>query len=152
MGAALVQRPDLFSAVVCFGPILDLLRYHLFPGGEISVTEFGCADIPEEREYLQRLSPYHNVRDGVHYPAVLFITGDADTRCDPMHARKMCARLQEASASGRPILLDYHRHRGHAGFLPIDVRIDTLTRQFCFLLSELQLHIGRDGLMHPNSR
>jgi len=149
VGAALVQRPELFAAVVCFGPILDLLRYHLFSGSDVGLKEYGCADSPEDFEFLQRLSPYHNVKDGIGYPAVLFISGGKDTRCHPMHARKMCARLQEATSSGRPILIDYHEERGHAGLLPLHLRIDTLTRQFCFLLRELGLRIGSNGKMEP---
>jgi prolyl oligopeptidase len=145
VGAALVQRPDLFAAVICFGPILDLLRYHFFPGSEVALNEYGSADNPEEANYLRRLSPYHNVVDGVCYPAVLFVSGDADTRCHPMHARKMCARLQEATASKRPILLDYHEQRGHAGFLPLQMRVETLTQQFCFLLNELDLSLDSNG-------
>jgi prolyl oligopeptidase len=151
VGAALVQRPELFAAVVCFGPILDLLRYHLFQGGELGLKEYGCADNPSDLAHLQRLSPYHNVVDGVRYPAVLFISGDADTRCHPMHARKMCARLQEATVSGRPILIDYHAYRGHAGKLPLKDRIETLTTQLCFLVKELGMYVNGAGHMEPAS-
>jgi prolyl oligopeptidase len=141
VGAALTQRPDLFAAVICFGPILDMLRYHLFPGGEIGLLEYGCAANSADGEYLRAYSPYHNVKEGTQYPAVLFISGDADTRCHPMHALKMTARLQTASVSKRPILLDYHEKRGHATLLPLAERVETLTNQFCFLAEQLNLAI-----------
>lgn len=140
--AAAVQQPNLFGAVVCFGPITDLLRYHLFPGSEVAIQEYGTAEVPEQAEYLGRLSPYHSVRSGCEYPSFLFISGDADTRCHPMHARKMCARLQQATSSGRPVLLDNHPERGHVSALPLDLRIETLTNQFCFLIKSLNLHVN----------
>jgi len=139
VGAALTQRPELFSAVVCFGPILDMLRYHLFSGGEIGLSEYGCADNPTDTEYLRSYSPYHSVKHGIRYPAALFISGKADTRCHPMHALKMTAKLQAATGSHRPILLDYHEKRGHANLLPLGERIETLTNQFCFLAEQLKL-------------
>lgn len=145
VGAALTQRPELFAAVVCFGPILDMLRYHLFPGGEIGVAEYGTADDPAVGKYLRTYSPYHAVKHGTRYPAVLFISGDADTRCHPMHAMKMTARLQIATVSDRPIVLDYHEKRGHAALLPLSERVQTLTNQFCFLIRELCLTLGRDN-------
>ncbi len=145
VGAALTQRPELFAAVICFGPILDMFRYHLFPGAEAALDEYGCAENAADLEYLKEYSPYHCVRDGIRYPGVLFISGDADTRCHPMHARKMAARLQCATTSTRPILLDYHAKRGHATLLPLAERTETLTNQFCFLLKELDLNMSSDG-------
>jgi len=146
VGAALTQRPDLFAAVVCFGPLLDMLRYHLFAGAAIGLPEYGSPAVPAEYEYLRRYSPYHQVKDGVAYPAVLFISGDADTRCDPMHARKMAARLQQATSSSRPVLLDYRKNRGHSGLLPLGQRIETITNQFCFLMEQLSLELDEKNL------
>lgn len=145
VGAALTQRPELFAAVICFGPILDMLRYHLFPGGKIGVAEYGTVDDPSARQYLKAYSPYHAVKQGIRYPAVLFISGDADTRCHPMHALKMTARLQFATTSDRPILLDFHEKRGHAALLPLAERVQTLTNQLCFLIRELDLTLGVDN-------
>ena len=149
VGAALTQRPDLFAAVVCTGPLLDMLRYHLFPGKEY-VFEYGSPEDSVDREVLERYSPYHRVQDGVKYPPVLLVSGGADTRCDPMHARKMTARLQAAEAQNR-ILLDYRPQRGHAGPLPMDMRIDSITNQFCFILSALQLRVTSSQMMVPDA-
>ena len=150
MGAALTQRPELFAAVVCFGPILDMLRFHLFPGGAlVGLDEYGSPDIPEEREWLLSYSPYHHVTPGVEYPAVLIISGDADTRCDPMHARKMVATLQACTRSRKPIVLDYRMKRGHAALLPVAERIETLTNQFCFLFDAMGITLASDGFMIP---
>lgn len=104
---------------------------------------------PNEYAYLKEYSPYHRVEDGVPYPAVLLISGDSDTRCHPMHARKMTARLQQATSSGKPILLDYREIRGHAGVLPLADRIDTLANQFCFLLKAMNLGLDDNNRMIP---
>ncbi len=135
--AAMIQRPELFRAVVCFGPLTDMLRFHLQPGAGAYVKEFGDPENPYDFAYLSKYSPYHGVKQGVSYPAVLMISGDSDTRCDPMHARKMTARLQSCTSSGHPVLLLYDPDRGHAGQLPLERRIEALTDQFSFLVSEL---------------
>jgi prolyl oligopeptidase len=98
VGAALTQRPDLYRAVVCSAPLLDMVRYEQFGLGRTWNDEYGTADNPAELKWLLGYSPYHHVRAGVRYPAVLFTTFDSDTRVDPMHARKMCAALQHATA------------------------------------------------------
>lgn len=139
VGAALTQCPNICAAVVCSCPLLDMLRYHLRPSMHLYISEFGCSDDRAEFEYLLKYSPYHRVVDGVAYPAALFLSGDADTRCDPMHARKMVAKLQAATSSSRPILLHYSPKRGHAGTLPLHQRIETLTDQLCFLSTQLDM-------------
>ncbi|MBV9180303.1 MAG: S9 family peptidase, partial [Acidobacteria bacterium] len=88
MGAALTQRPDLFRAVVCQVPLLDMLRYQNFQIAKLWVPEYGSADDPQQFEWLYAYSPYHHVKAGTEYPAILFMTADTDTRVDPMHARK----------------------------------------------------------------
>ena len=102
VGAALTQRPELFRAVVCGVPLLDMLRYHLFRLAALWVPEYGSPDDPAAARWLAAYSPYQHVRDGVKYPAVFLHTAASDTRVDPMHARKMAARLQAATASGLP--------------------------------------------------
>src|SRR5581483_6244048 len=97
----LTQRPDLFCAAVCMVPLFDMLRYHLFDRAFVWREEFGTAEDPQDLDVLLRYSPYHNVREGVAYPAVMIVSGDADQNCNAMHARKMTARLQAASVSGR---------------------------------------------------
>jgi prolyl oligopeptidase len=133
VGAALTQRPDLFGAVVCTYPLLDMLRYHKFLVAAWWVPEYGSADDPDQFEYIYAYSPYHRVRYGAEYPAVLFVTGDADTRVAPLHARKMTALLQAANSSGRPILLQYDTQAGHSGGKPTDKYIEDLTDRMLFL-------------------
>jgi prolyl oligopeptidase len=113
VGAALTQRPDLYAAVVCSAPLLDMVRFERFGLGATWNTEYGSADDPEQLLWLLAYSPYHHVRAGVAYPAVLFTVFDGDTRVDPMHARKMCAALQAATTSPRPVLLRTEKNVGH---------------------------------------
>lgn len=141
VGAALTQRPDLFRAVLCLGPLLDMLRYHKFDLAHYWVEEFGCADREDDFRVLRAYSPYHRIQHGAAYPAVMFISGDADTRCNPMHARKMAARLQAATSSGHAILLDYKPSWGHMPVQPLSTRIEALTDRLLFLCRELDLKI-----------
>lgn len=147
VGAAMTQRPELFEAVVCAYPLLDMLRYHKFMVARFWVPEYGSAEDPEQFEYLLDYSPYHNVEEGEQYPAVLFITGDGDTRVAPLHARKMAARVQAANASDEPILLRYHTKAGHAGGMPVSEEIDNLTDAMSFLFWQLgmELPVSEDG-------
>ena len=139
VGAALTQRPDLFRAVVCMVPLLDMLRYHLFDNAHVWRDEFGTADDPNDFAALANYSPYHRVRQGVAYPATMFISGDADKNCNPLHARKMTARLQSANVTGHPVILDYGTCRGHSPVLPLSERVEGLTDRLAFLCDQLQL-------------
>jgi prolyl oligopeptidase len=114
VGAAVTQRPDLFTAAVCSAPLLDMVRYERFKIGETWNVEYGSAAKPEELAWLLGYSPYHRVRHGVAYPAVLFTVFTNDSRVDPLHAYKMCAALQHATASGRPVLLRAEGQVGHS--------------------------------------
>jgi prolyl oligopeptidase len=145
VGAALTQRPDLFGAVICGAPLLDMIRYHKFSVARWWVAEYGSSEDPDQFRYLYAYSPYHRVQDGTPYPAVLFVTGDADTRVDPLHARKMAARLQAATSSGRPVLLLYDTRRGHSGGLPLTEQIENLAIRLQFLLWQL----GVEGRPNP---
>lgn len=142
VGAALTQRPDLFQAVVCAVPLLDMIRYHKFLVARFWVPEYGSSEDPGQFKYLHAYSPYHHVRRGTKYPAVLFITGDSDTRVDPLHARKMTALLQAATASDRPILLHYDTKVGHAGGQPVTRQIDDLTDELSLLFWQLGVKFG----------
>lgn len=141
VGAALTQRPDLFGAVVCMVPMLDMLRYHLFDNAHVWKDEFGSADDADDFAALAKYSPYHQVRQGTAYPATMLVSGDADRNCNPLHARKMTARLQAANTSGHPIFLDYSKLRGHSPVLPLSVRIEALTDRMAFLCDQLQLAV-----------
>jgi len=136
MGAAITQRPELFSAVLCSYPLLDMLRYQKFLVGSYWITEYGSAENEKQFFYLLKYSPYHNVKPGIAYPAVMFFTGDSDTRVDPLHARKMTPLLQSASSSGRPVLLHYSTAGGHSGGVGIDQQIQDDAAQLAFLWTE----------------
>jgi prolyl oligopeptidase len=141
VGAAMTQRPDLFRAVVCMVPMLDMLRYHLFDNAHVWKEELGTTDDPDDFAALLRYSPYQQVREGVSYPATMFVSGDADQNCNSLHARKMTARLQAANVSEHLILLEYSRHRGHSPVLPLSERIEALTDRMAFLCDQLQLRV-----------
>jgi prolyl oligopeptidase len=141
VGAAMTQRPDLFRAVVCMVPMVDMLRYHLFDNAHVWKDEYGTADDPDDFAALARYSPYNNVQKGVAYPATMIVSGDADRNCNPLHARKMTARLQAANVSEHPIFLDYSEFRGHSPVLPLSMRINALTDRMAFLCDQLQLSL-----------
>ncbi len=137
VGAALTQRPELFGAVVCAYPLLDMLRFHKFLVARWWVPEYGSADDPEQFKFIYAYSPYQHVQPGAKYPAVLFITGDSDTRVDPLHARKMAARMQAANSSAKPVLLHYDTKAGHSGGTPVSKQVDDLTDELSFLFWQL---------------
>jgi prolyl oligopeptidase len=136
MGASIVQHPELYAAVECGYPLLDMLRYQKFKIGSFWITEYGSADNQKQFPYLLKYSPYQNVKVSDAYPAVMFFTGDSDTRVDPLHARKMTALLQSASKSGRPILLHYGRGGGHSAGVSVDQEIDDYAMELAFLWTE----------------
>jgi prolyl oligopeptidase len=138
-GAALTQRPDLFRAAVCQVPLLDMLRYHLFRIARLWIPEYGSPEDPEAFAWLHAYSPYHRLVDGTAYPAVLLTTGEADSRVDPMHARKMAARLQAATSSGRPVLLRVESRAGHGQGKPLSKLVAEWTDVWTFLFAELGL-------------
>jgi prolyl oligopeptidase len=136
MGAAITQRPELFSAVWCGYPLLDMLRYQKFLIGSYWKTEYGSAEDEKQFPYLLKYSPYHNVKTGTAYPAVMFFTGNSDTRVDPLHARKMTPLLQAASSSKRPILLHYGLASGHSAGVSAGQQIEDDADELSFLWSE----------------
>lgn len=137
VGASMTQRPDLFQAVVCSYPLLDMLRYHHFLVAKFWVPEYGSADDPTFFEIIRAYSPYHNVREKTDYPATLFVTGDGDTRVAPLHARKMAALLQAQSALRRPVMIRYHESQGHAGGTPVSQVIEDGVDLLTFLRWQL---------------
>lgn len=139
VGAALTQRPELFRAVVCAVPLLDMLRYHHFRIARLWIPEYGSPEVPEEFAWLHAYSPYHRVRDGERYPAVLLTTGASDSRVDPMHARKMAARLQEATGSDLPILLRVETRAGHGAGKPLAKVLEESADVWTFLFDQLQV-------------
>jgi prolyl oligopeptidase len=138
VGAALTQRPELFRAVLCEFPDLDMVGYHRFEyKNPPALLEYGNAADPAQFKYLYAYSPYQHVKPQTRYPAVLLVTGDADTRVPPLQARKMTARLQAATASDRPILLLYDTKAGHSGGKPLSRQIEDQALEMAFLFQEL---------------
>ncbi|TPV93432.1 MAG: S9 family peptidase [Myxococcales bacterium FL481] len=137
IGATIVQHPELVKAAVAKVGLYDMLRVELSPNGAFNIPEFGTVKDPTQFEALYAYSPYHRVREGVEYPAVLFTTGANDPRVDPMQSRKMTARLQAASAGQGSILLRTTANAGHGSGSPLNVRIDQSAHVYAFLLSEL---------------
>ncbi len=141
MGAMITQRPDLFRAVVCAVPLLDMLRYQNFQIAKLWIPEYGSAEDAKQFEWLYAYSPYHHVKPGVEYPAILFMTGDTDTRVDPMHAKKMAALLQAEAKNGasqqKPILLRIETKAGHGQGKPVTKQIEESTDMYSFLFWQL---------------
>lgn len=140
-GAVLTQRPDLFAAAISAVPLLDMVRFQHFLMARYWVPEYGDADRSEnELDFLMAYSPYHNVREGTRYPAVLITAGENDTRVHPLHARKMAAALQAATASdpvAQPVLLWVDLDSGHGGGKPLDLRVRDVADQRIFLMWQL---------------
>jgi prolyl oligopeptidase len=141
MGAMITQRPDLFRAVICQVPLLDMLRYQNFQIAKLWIPEYGSAEDPKQFDFLYAYSPYHHVKPGVEYPAVLFMTADTDTRVDPMHAKKMAALMQAEAKNGtskeRPILLRIESKAGHGAGKPVSKQIEEFTDIYSFLFWQL---------------
>lgn len=141
VAAALTQRPDLYRAVICWHPDLDMVRYYKYTknNNPPALLEYGNGADPEQFKYLLAYSPYERVRRETKYPAVLFESGDADTRVPPEQARKMTARLQGATTSDRPILLLYDTKAGHAGGQTFQQQIEQSTDELTFVAWQLSL-------------
>ncbi len=136
MGAAITQRPDLFGAIWCGYPLLDMLRYQKFEMGRLWTTEYGSAEKAADLSYLLKYSPYQNVKPGQKYPAIMFFTGDSDTRVDPLHARKMTALMQAAAGGDRPILLHYSLAGGHSAGVSLTQLVADQADELAFLWNE----------------
>jgi prolyl oligopeptidase len=141
MGASMTQRPDLYGAILCGYPLLDMTRYQRFLVGRWWTTEYGSAEKPEQAAYILKYSPYQNIRQGVHYPAIMFLTGDSDTRVAPLHARKMTAAMQatvmaEPEQERRPVLLHYDTRAGHSAGVSVEQGIHDTADELTFLWNE----------------
>jgi prolyl oligopeptidase len=141
MGAMITQRPDLFHAVVCQVPLLDMLHYQDFQIAKLWIPEYGTSEKADDFKWLYAYSPYHHVKSGTQYPAILFMTADTDTRVDPMHAKKMTALMQSEAKNGashtRPILLRIETKAGHGAGKPVAKQIEEFTDVYSFLFWQL---------------
>jgi prolyl oligopeptidase len=140
-GACLVQRPDLYGAVLVEVPLLDMLRYHRFSIARYWIPEYGSSENEEQFNYLIRYSPYQNVKKGASYPPTLFMAGASDSRVDPLHARKMTALLQADTSGSAPILLRVESKAGHGQGKPTAKRIEEAADRFAFLVRTLHMTV-----------
>jgi prolyl oligopeptidase len=141
VGAALTQRPDLYKAIVCTYPLLDMIRYHQFMVASFWVPEYGSSEDPDQFKYILKYSPYHNVNEGDEYPATMFVSGDGDTRVAPLHARKMAALMQYANGANTPILLYYDTKAGHSGGSAVTKTIEDASAMLGFMVWQLGMDI-----------
>ncbi len=139
-GAMITQRPDLFRAVICAVPLLDMLRYQNFLMARYWVPEYGSAESEEQFPFIYAYSPYQRVKKGVKYPAILFTAGENDARVHALHARKMAAAVQAATSASpddRPVILWVDREAGHGSGKPLSARIREVVDQRLFIMNQL---------------
>jgi len=141
MGAVMTQRPELFHAVVSRVGIYDMLRVELDANGSFNVTEFGTVKDPDQFKAMYAYSPYHHVTDGTNYPAVFMATGATDGRVNPAHSRKMIARLQAATSSGKPVYLSINAHAGHGIGSALSIRVNQQADMLSFLFDQLSMKL-----------
>ncbi len=134
VGATMVQRPDLFNAVVCQVPLLDMRRYNVLLAGASWMAEYGNPDLPAEWAWISKYSPYQNVKEGVKYPKVLFTTSTRDDRVHPGHARKMAARML---AQGHSLLYYENIEGGHGGAADNEQRAHLQALEYSYLWQQL---------------
>lgn len=138
MGLALTRNPGLYRAVFSYVGIYDLLRFELTPNGAYNTPEFGTVKDPAQFAWMLKQSPYHNVRRGTAYPAVLMTTGENDPRVAPYNSRKMIAVLQADTSSTYPILLIQRAGQGHGMGNSFDQDVETAAEQYSFFADQLQ--------------
>lgn len=141
VGAVTNQRPDLFAAALPAVGVMDMLRFHHFTAGRFWVDDYGSPEDPDEFAALRAYSPYHNVRHGTEYPAVLITTADTDDRVVPGHSFKYAAALQAAQAGSKPILIRIESRAGHGAGRPTDKSIEEYADRWGFLLRNLDMHL-----------
>eukprot|EP01105_Mastigella_eilhardi_P023480 TRINITY_DN5927_c0_g1_i1.p1 TRINITY_DN5927_c0_g1~~TRINITY_DN5927_c0_g1_i1.p1 ORF type:complete len:752 (-),score=187.73 TRINITY_DN5927_c0_g1_i1:96-2279(-) len=143
VGACMNQHPELYGCAVAQVGVMDMLRYHLFTCGHAWTTEYGCADVPEQRDYLLKYSPVHNVRGDVPYPALLLTTGDHDDRVVPLHSYKYIATVQQHVGSKpfqqRPLMIRVDVKAGHGGGKPTQKAIEEVADIYTFMANALHL-------------
>ncbi len=137
----MVQRPDLFGAVLCHVPVIDMLRYHKFTVGRYWVSDYGNAEAnPDHFQFLYAYSPLHNVKEGIDYPATLILAADTDDRVVPAHAKKFAATLQTANEGEKPILLRIEMKAGHGLGKPTTKLIEERSDVLAFLFERFGIY------------
>jgi len=133
----MTQRPELFGAVICAVPLLDMVRYHLFGSGKTWVPEYGDPDQADDFKVLEAYSPYHHVKENAKYPPLLMMSADHDDRVDPMHARKFIAQVQTAQKGQGLTWLRIEMHSGHGGSDQVAKALESSADQLAFLFKTL---------------
>ena len=141
VGAAITQRPDLFQAALPAVGVMDMLRFHKFTAGRFWTDDYGSSDDPEEFKALYAYSPYHNLKEGVAYPATLVTTADTDDRVVPGHSFKFAAQLQYAHRGDAPVMIRIETRAGHGGGTPTSMRIEQATDLWSFLVKNLDMKL-----------
>jgi prolyl oligopeptidase len=137
VSAAMTQAPELFKAVICAVPLIDMVRYHLYGSGKTWIPEYGSAEDPAEFQTIIGYSPQQKVKEGVAYPSMLMLSADSDDRVDPMHARKFVAAVQHATSSAAPALLRIERNAGHGGADLVKQQVESTADTYAFVLAQL---------------
>ncbi len=143
VGAAMTQKPKLFNVVVCRVPLMDMVRYHLFGSGKTWISEYGNPEKESHFKALHAYSPYHRLKKGTAYPALLMMSADSDDRVDPMHARKFTAAIQHANSGQRPILFRLETNAGHGGGDMVKKSVEATTDAYLFLFQQLKMKVFR---------
>jgi prolyl oligopeptidase len=141
VGAVTNQRPDLFGVAIPAVGVMDMLRFHKFTAGRFWVDDYGSSENPEEFEALYAYSPYHNVREGISYPAILVTTADTDDRVVPGHSFKYAAAIQKAQAGDAPVLIRIETRAGHGSGKPTEMIIDEYTDRWAFVAENLGMRL-----------
>jgi prolyl oligopeptidase len=137
----MVQRPELYGACLPDAATMDMLRFHMFGVGPYILTDVGSPEVPEEFRALCAISPYHNLKEGVRYPATLVTTGDTDDRVVPMHSFKFVAGLQHCQAGTAPVLLRVEARAGHGAGRPTSQQIEEAADRCAFLVKSLGVNV-----------
>jgi prolyl oligopeptidase len=152
VGAAVTQRPELFGAVVCANPLLDMVRYHLFGLGKAWIPEYGSADNANDFKFLYAYSPYHHLKVGVHYPPLLMMSADEDDRVDPLHARKFVAAFEDCAGGSTPVYLRIEKNSGHQGADLVKQRVGYLADQLAFMFHAVGVSPSAATAAAPSSK
>jgi prolyl oligopeptidase len=137
MGAIATERPDLYKAIICMVPLLDMLRYEKFLIARYWIPEYGTAENEADFRWLLKYSPYQNIRRGINVPTMLVTAGENDSRVDPIHAKKFVAALQNNPGQINPVILHMDYNSGHGSGQATSQRIDNWTFIYEFVMNQL---------------
>ena len=145
IGACMTQRPDLFGACLPAVGVMDMLRFHKFTAGRFWTDDYGSADKADEFKAIHAYSPYHNLKEGVSYPATMVTTADTDDRVVPGHSFKFAAQLQHCQAGPAPVLIRIETRAGHGAGKPTAKMIEELADEYAFLVKSLHMKLAANG-------